>query len=88
MLIKNQEPKKHWMTGIIWLPGFWTNGRVHRLPGGKGQRTLDAPGDVPCGWVWTPQPLSPDGRDTPALVAREKGLFFKTVASEAHTSLL
>ena len=41
-----------------------------------------------CGWVWTPQPPPRDGRDTPALVAREKGLFFRTVASEAHTSLL
>lgn len=40
-------------------------------------------------WVGlNPQLLSPDGRDTPALVAREKGLFFKTVASEAHTSTL
>lgn len=34
----------------FWLPGFWTNGRVHRLPGGEGQRTLDA-GGVQCGWV-------------------------------------
>lgn len=76
-----------WNVWAFWLPGFPTNGRVHLAARWEGSEDPGTPWEG-CGQVWSPQSPPPDGRDTPALVAREKGLFFRTVASKAHTSLL
>lgn len=39
-----RPPPGMWSIWAFWLLRLRTNGHVHQLPGGKGQRTLDAPG--------------------------------------------